>query len=96
MMIFLMLVCHREFPLITICQATMTRPQGGSVFGGTPLCCGDRSTIAAGSLEGTGREHGGRQTLRLPGLSGAIKKTNLHFQRDPAVHREAYAMAADG
>lgn len=36
----------------------MTQPQGRSMFGGAQLCCGDRSTIAAGKLEGTGREHG--------------------------------------
>lgn len=60
------------------------------------MCCGDRSTIAAGSLEGTGREHDRRQTARLPSLSGVLKKTNLHFQRDPAVHRKAHTMAADG
>lgn len=95
-MIFLTLVCLRVFPLITICQATMTRPQGRSMFGGAPLCCGDRSTIAPGRLEGTGRRHGGRQTARLPGLSVVLRKTNLHFQRYPAVHREADAVAADG
>lgn len=30
----------------------MTRPQGRSMFGGASLCCGDRSTIAAGSFGG--------------------------------------------
>lgn len=59
----------------------MTRPQGRSMFGGAPLCCGDRSTIAAGSLEGTGREHGGRQTARLPVLSAALKEGQTYISK---------------
>lgn len=59
----------------------MTRLQGRSMFGGAPLCCDDRSTIAAGSLEGTGREHGGRQTAGLPVLPGGAQKDKLTFPK---------------
>lgn len=59
----------------------MTRLQGRSMFGGAPLCCGDRSTIAAGSLEGTGRAHGGRQTVRLPGFFGVLKRNKVTFPK---------------
>lgn len=38
---------------------------------------------------------GGRQTARLPGLSAVLRQTSLHFQRYPAVHREADAVAGD-